>query len=238
MARPKKITENIIPIIDEYWLERCDRNPQKLKYAMIASYLEENGLSIKEYDLRRNKEVANYIRELKGSNQIAQSLDNDTVVFQSLDINDFLKRNNDIYSLRSALAERDAYYSDICDYAVDNIKKAQFVTKELKKSREVNSKNEKKIEQLHNTQNELLEENQKLKEKLETMLNVLKVHVYPEIANELLRRNRLLDGGDQIISPEGFKKVIQDQDSILLAIKKKEKNKTNFSVLNDLFDKI
>ncbi|SET73627.1 hypothetical protein [Lacrimispora sphenoides] len=238
MARPKKITENIIPIIDEYWLERCDRNPQKLKYAMIASYLEENGLSIKEYDLRRNKEVANYIKELKGSNQIVQSLDNNTVVFQSLDINDFLKRNNDIYSLRSALAERDAYYSDICDYAVDNIKKAQFATKELKKSREINSKNEKKIEQLHNTQNELLEENQKFKKKLETMLNVLKVHVYPEIANELLRKNRLLDGGDQIISPKGFKNVIQDQDSILMAIKKNEENKTNFSVLNDLFDKI
>lgn len=70
------------------------------------------------------------------------------------------------------------------------------------------------------------------------MLNVLKVHVYPEIANELLRKNRLLDGGDQIISPEGFKNVIQDQDSILLAIKKKEENKTKFSALNDLFDKI
>lgn len=70
------------------------------------------------------------------------------------------------------------------------------------------------------------------------MLNVLKVHVYPEIANELLRKNRLLDGGDQIISPKGFKNVIQDQDSILMAIKKNEENKTNFSVLNDLFDKI
>ncbi len=238
MARPKKINENILPIIDEYWIERCDRNPQKLKYAMIASYLEEKGLSIKEYDLRRNKEVANYIKELKGSNQISQSLDNNTIVFQSLDINDFLKRNNDIYSLRSALVERDVYYSDICDYAFDNIKKAQSATKELKKSREVNSKNEEKIQQLHNTQNELIEENQKLKKKLETMLNVMKVHVYPEIANELLRKNRLLDGGDQIISPEGFKNVIQDQDSILLAIKKKEENKTNFSILNDLFDKI
>lgn len=31
---------------------------------MIASYLEEKGLSIKEYDLRRNMEVANYKSEI------------------------------------------------------------------------------------------------------------------------------------------------------------------------------
>ena len=238
MARPKKINEDIIPLIEEYWIERCDRNPKKLKYSMIASYLGEKGLPIKEYDLRRNKEVSSYVKKLKESIQFNKSLGDETVVFQSLDINEFLTNHNDIYSLRSALAERDDYYSDIYDYAVSNIKKAQFSTKELNKLRVLNKNNEKKIEQLHNENTQLFDANQKLKKQLTTMLNVLKIHVYPEIANELLRKNNLLSEGEQFISPDGFANVIKDEDSILTNIKKNEASKNNCSVLKDLFDKI
>lgn len=238
MARPRKNTEEIIPLINKYWIERCDKNPLRLKYSMIAAYFAEMGFNIKEYDLRRNVAIVNYIKSLKDGDHSEICSDNTEIVFSSLDIDAFLNRNNDIYRLRKALADRDAYYSDICDFAIEVKKQTEQVKAEVKILKHINDTDKENITELCNNQNRILKENHEMKKKLTSMIQILKVHVYPEIANELLRDNQILSGGERIISPEGIEHIIKDQDSIITAIKLHEKNKSDTSVLHQLFDKI
>jgi len=242
MARPKKIQEDIIPHIEAYWINICDKDPRKLKYALIAEYLNKQGLELKDYDIRRNKDVAERIEQLKQDclimSRSGDDIGGDVVVFQSLNVNDFLDKHKNIYKLRKALAERDAYYADICAEAVSGLRQKEALLKELKKVKQKNQVFEQMATQMQATEEKLIAENKQLKTKCNSLLHIVKTHVYPEIANELLRESKLLEGGETVISDSGRKEIINDQDSVLAHIRKKNSASPSANILTSLFDKI
>lgn len=225
-------------LIEEYWINVCDRDTKKLKYTMIAGYFKEKGVQVEAYDIRRNSEAVEYIERLKKGQLISLQPGDTTIIFQNLDINNFLDKNNNIYKLRKALAERDVYYADICKEAVICLQQKKSLEKMLKKLKKEKQDIEQSVTRLKTVEECLREENKILKTKYNNMINILKTYVYPEIANELLKESKLLEGGETIISDSGKKEILEDQSSLLAYIRKQDKVDASSTILTDLFNKI
>lgn len=238
MARPKKTNIEMKNLIEEYWINVCDRDTKKLKYTMIANYFKGKGVEVEAYDLRRNPEAVEYIEHLKQGELIALQPSETTIIFQALDVNDFLEKNNNIYKLRKALAEKDIYYANICYEAVICLQQKESLEKMLKKLKKEKQDIEQSVTRLQTAEECLREENKMQKAKCNNMMKILKTYVYPEIANELLRENKFLEGGETIISDSGKKEFLEDQSSLLAYIRKQDKVDAKSTILTDLFNKI
>lgn len=238
MARPKKTNIEIKELIEEYWINICDRNITKLKYTMIANYCKKRGIKIEAYDIRRSPEAIEYIESLKQEQFARFPTGETTIIFQTLDVNKFLEKYNDKYKLRKALSERDAYYADICNGAVAHLQQKDAMEKRLKRLKGEKKEIEESVTRLQAVEECLHKENKMLKEQCNQMMNILKTNVYPEIANELLRESKLLERGETIISDNGKTEILGDQDHLLTCIKKQNKVNSSSNILTDLFSKI
>lgn len=236
MARQKKIqTEELISNINDFF-HAHNKDCKKLKYTTIAAYLNNKGINIKEYDIRRNQEAVNHIKELSKINSMNSI--SSAVVFKTLDIDAFIKKNSTTQSLKKALTLRDNYYSDMCTSVNRMIQlyhelEQKYISLELKYEKEIHEYNHFKSDY-----DDILHENNKLKEENTLIKNLLKDNVYPEIANELLRETGLLQGGNSIISEDGKKNIIKAETSFVEVINKNDKLRSTNSVIQGLFDKI
>ena len=236
MPRNKKIsTEELLSLIDNYFLT-MHKDITSLKYSKISLYLKKQGHKVEEYDIRRNVEVVNHLSNLRSSEE--NIIFNNIVVFKNIDVDDFLIKNNSISELKKALTNRDNYYEKVCSSATIIIEQ----NKELKEKNIKISKENEQLRQendllIHQLKNEK-KKNRELCISVKLLKNLMKTNVYPEIANELLRENGLLEGGEDIISEEGKEKILSDTDSIINTIKNTEKMKSQNTIIQGLFDKI
>lgn len=243
MARPKKIqSETLIKLIHQYYQDN-DKNPKLLRYSDIAGYLQQSGYDIKEYDIRRNKEVSTFIKQLIENTSLQYQI-NKVFVFKNLDVDEFIKKNSSLPALKKALVERDCYYHKLYE-AVCNFNNEHTALKNkilnleheisllIQENTHINAQKVSYIDSLHN-----------LKTENKMLRNILKTNVYPEIANKLLKEQGLIKGGDEIISAESHKQLISDSTSIISAIQNNESvrekpiKSEHGSVVQTLFDQI
>lgn len=200
MARPRKMTtEQMISVVDSYYLTRAEGNEKRLKCSLIAAYAVELGYSAEGYDFARNVEVREHLESMKDrmSAQVEHQVHgkNDTV-YKSLDIAGFIRCNKEYTQLVKALTELDTYWARVYGQAEMAAAQNRALMKEksgyestLKESIVIQEELKAENTELSGRNNKLVVENRYLRKMLRTYL-------YPAVANEILVKERVLKETD------------------------------------------
>jgi len=206
MARPRKMTtEQMISVVDSYYLTRADGNEKRLKCSLIAAYAVELGYSAEGYDFARNVEVREHMEKMKGliTTQVEHQVygENDTV-YKSLDITGFIRSNKEHTQLVKALTELDAYWARVYGQAEMAAAQNRALMKEksgfestLKESTVLQEGLKAEKAELSGQNNKLVIENRYLRKMIRTYL-------YPAVANEILVRENALKESDTMVTEE------------------------------------
>lgn len=207
MARPKKVTtDDMLKIIDAYYESHGDAS--KLKYSLLAQYAASVGIYAKEYDFRRDDAVRERVKELQASATIGTHGEAKPLAYKNLDVDAFINRNLTRETLRSALTELDDYWRGVYDNAATLSAKCAALSREALAHSEAarNLKGENAVVtselQANNRRiNELSAENRYLRK-------MLKTHLYPAIANEILYEEGVLKQTDTEVTLTAMKELV------------------------------
>lgn len=229
MARKTKIdTDTLISLVGQFYAEKCDNNPAALKIPAIGDYIRSQGYDVADYLIRRNQEVRDYITRLQNNSE--ETYINSVSVYRDMDIVAFVEKNNTPSKLIKAIKERENYYREVTTsaaYCFQENKKLQRrlhdMEKRIKELESSMTKDESTYYETSRLCKELKEENAQLR-------NIVDTYVYPEIANELLKKQGLLKTTAGIVDVEKVEESIISSDTDVSQIKN--------SILKGLFDKV
>ena len=229
MGRRKQITDDeLITLIDRYYIEHCEENTRLLKTSLICDYIRANGYpNYKEYIFRRSAVATEHI------NKIISSKDSDDIamvsVYKTIDADEFIAHNHSPSAMKKSLVSLDAYYRKISN-------KATKIFDENKELKGLLCKAEIRIKELEtglkSSQEDLF--NAKSSIKALTVENasykkIIDTYVYPEVANELLKQSGLLKNTGDVIKAEAMDTEIVRADTPV---------KSESNIIQGLFDRI
>ena len=201
MARPRSFTEDeLIALINEYYLEYPNR---MIKTSDLERYARTHGHpNFKAYSIRRCAKAKQYIDQTNDNNQA--TLETTIVTWRQLDVDAFLNLNRSRSDLKNALIQRDNYYGEVCRSAGEFLRdKERLEAKITRMNSEINNlKNTNKI-------------NRYSQEMLSKMKKVLDTYVYPDIANEILKKEGLDSLFSLYVNPESVESELITPESIL-----------------------
>lgn len=229
MARPKKMEdEDMLALVQKFYIEKCRSNPAKLKIPAIGNYIRSLGYDIDDFLIRKNRIVREYIDSTK--NTQVQTAVTRVAAHRDIDVDAFLAHNSSPQALRKALIDRDNYYGVIADSAVLIFKENETLGKKISELTKRVEELEERSMTAETSVAELSVENRGLKTMNRAYRKIIDTYVYPEIANELLKKEGiLLNTGEYVDPVKTEEKVIRADDDI--------KDITN-SVVKDLYDRI
>lgn len=229
MARSKKMEdEDMLALVQKFYIEKCRSNPAKLKIPAIGNYIRSLGYDIDDFLIRKNKIVREYIDSTKNT-QVKTAVTR-VAAHRDIDVDAFLAHNSSPQALRKALIDRDNYYGVIADSAVIIFKENETLGKKISELAKRVEELEERSMTAETSVAELSVENRGLKTMNRAYRKIIDTYVYPEIANELLKKEGiLLNTGEYVDPVKTEEKVIRADDDI--------KDITN-SVVKDLYDRI
>lgn len=229
MARSKKMEdEDMLALVQKFYIEKCRSNPAKLKIPAIGNYIRSLGYDIDDFLIRKNKIVREYIDSTKNT-QVKTAVTR-VAAHRDIDVDAFLAHNSSPQALRKALIDRDNYYGVIADSAVLIFKENETLGKKISELTKRVEELEERSMTAETSVAELSVENRGLKTMNRAYRKIIDTYVYPEIANELLKKEGiLLNTGEYVDPVKTEEKVIRADDDI--------KDITN-SVVKDLYDRI
>ncbi len=193
MARPQKMTnEQMIQIVESYYLARCDGNEKLMKCSLIAKYAQLLGYSAEGYDFRRNLEVREHIERLKMFAETSLEVyctkyQPPPTAYKVLDVEGFIRNNASDERLAYALRELDAYWQKIFEYSRHAKSNIEDLMKE-KASQDVTIREkDAELMRLADAKSELSAQNGKLLIENRYLRKMLRTYLYPAVADELLR---------------------------------------------------
>lgn len=229
MGRKKIIgDEDLLRLIDEYYETVCVRDGKRLKLPEICTFIRGNGYpEYQDYILRRNKPAVAHIEALRSSgDEMGASF---LSAYKTLDVESFLTRNSGRKALTKALTELDRYYEAVSSRAVEVFQK----NKKLEGKNSENMAELKKLSsRIADLENQIADQSEKLrdmKQENAAYKKVVDTYIYPEIANELLKKSGFLQNTQGIIKEEVLESEIIHSDTVV-------KSKSN--VIQGLFDSI
>jgi len=196
MARPRKMTtEQMISVVDSYYLVHANGNEKRMKCSLIAAYAVELGYQAQGYDFARNPEVREHIERIKCVAEIDADVGIHThVSYKSLDVAEFIRCNKNKIDLVKALSELDSYWKKIYEHSSvlrAKNKKLTQINAELEISVQ---KLKTDIEKLNYEKTDISKKNSKIIAENRYLRKVLKKYLYPAVANEiLLEENAIKD---------------------------------------------
>jgi len=210
MARPRKMTTGMmLEIIDEFFDEEAIGDTALLKCSLIAEYAARAGHSAAAYDFRRNEKVRNRIEELKNINGMSSGTK--PMVYKNLNVTEFLNSNCNVEQRKKALTELDAYWNDVFEYAnaINSKNKELIRTKKLlnKKADDLTSQADSlttKLRDISAEKKRLMVENRYLR-------SMLKTHLYPAVANEILKSEQLHIKEEQTVPKQTIERMIESE---------------------------
>lgn len=198
MARTKKITtEQLIGLIDNY---AFDYPREKIKIPALSNYICKKGFDVAAYLIRRDGVAREYIDKLNAQDN--NEMQRNVVTYHQLDLEKFISTNGTREKMKTALAQRDTYYASIASCAA----KAFAENKDLKASieyyRKANEELKTKLEEkAQKTENKAIRKREAVIRGLKKLLDD---YVYPEVANQLLVKEGLLQTVSEIIDKESL----------------------------------
>uniref|UniRef100_UPI0022E22991 hypothetical protein n=1 Tax=Holdemanella porci TaxID=2652276 RepID=UPI0022E22991 len=160
MARPRSFTEDeLIALINEYYLEYPNR---MIKTSDLERYARTHGHpNFKAYSIRRCAKAKQYIDQINANNQV--TLETTIVTWRQLDVDAFLNLNRSRSDLKNALLEAKITRMNS---EINNLKN------QVAELEQMNTKRINRYSQVM----------------LSKMKKVLDTYVYPDIANEILKK--------------------------------------------------
>lgn len=192
MARRKHIEDvEIIEHFEKYLQEECSNNVSLFKIPRFGDYLRKNGFpSVADTTLRRNTSFREVLAERKAKYDEEEEY-RTVITYKTIDVDSFMATNRTPNAIRTGLSELNLYYKKVAEAALE------FKNENVKLQDE-NEELKEQIQQLlqKETSRKALEtENIKLRA-------LIKSSVYPEIANELLKEEGILQSEQQVITDE------------------------------------
>jgi len=189
MARPRKAeTSDMLRVVDSFYGTHGDVS--KLKFKSLEAHAASLGIDAKEYDFRRDDAVRMRIAEI---NEMRETFGL-SLAYKTLDADALIYANPTRASLKAALVDLDRSWREVYERAVSlSSENTVLLSKNHAAMRDADAMRAeiaslKDIANDHNRQSAvLLTENRYLKSALETWL-------YPEVANEILRREGVIEG--------------------------------------------
>ena len=210
MARPRSFTEDeLIALINEYYLEYPNR---MIKTSDLERYAKTHGRpNFKAYSIRRCPKAKQYIDQINANNQV--TLETTIVTWRQLDVDAFLNLNRSRSDLKNALIQRDNYYGEVCRSAGEFLRdKKQLEVKITRMNSEINNlKNQ--IAELEQMNTKRI--NRYSQVMLSKMKKVLDTYVYPDIANEILKKEGLGSLFGLYVNPESVESEMITPESVL-----------------------
>lgn len=205
MARPKKATTSVMLQLVESYFESTG-NPDKLKCSHLEEYAASTGLDLKAYDFRRDAAVRQRMDELRDLYLLHS--ESGAIAYKNLDVDALLGRCRTKTMLRNSLFELDETWRRIYDRAVELFKKNEALkatteqsAKEFERLLSDNAVLSEQVKRLNKSNKEAVQENRYLKK-------MLKMHLYPAIANEILLRENVLERVDTEVSQSAMEKMV------------------------------
>lgn len=203
MARRKHIEDvEIIEHFEKYLQEECSNNVSLFKIPRFGDYLRKNGFpSVADTTLRRNTSFREVLAERKAKYDEEEEY-RTVITYKTIDVDSFMATNRTPKAIRTGLSELNLYYKKVAEAALE------FKNENVKLQDE-NEELKEQIQQLlqKETSRKALEtENIKLRA-------LIKSSVYPEIANELLKEEGILQSEQQVITDEFMVNNILTADS-------------------------
>lgn len=203
MARRKHIEDvEIIEHFEKYLQEECSNNVSLFKIPRFGDYLRKNGFpSVADTTLRRNTSFREVLAERKAKYDEEEEY-RTVITYKTIDLDSFMATNRTPNAIRTGLSELNLYYKKVAEAALE------FKNENVKLQDE-NEELKEQIQQLlqKETSRKALEtENIKLRA-------LIKSSVYPEIANELLKEEGILQSEQQVITDEFMVNNILTADS-------------------------
>lgn len=203
MARRKHIEDvEIIEHFEKYLQEECSNNVSLFKIPRFGDYLRKNGFpSVADTTLRRNTSFREVLAERKAKYDEEEEY-RTVITYKTIDVDSFMATNRTPNAIRTGLSELNLYYKKVAEAALE------FKNENVKLQDE-NEELKEQIQQLlqKETSRKALEtENIKLRA-------LIKSSVYPEIANELLKEEGILQSEQQVITDEFMVNNILTADS-------------------------
>jgi len=191
MARPRKMTtEQMIEVVDSYYLTCCDGNEKLMKCSLIAEYAAELGFTAQGYDFRRNMEVREHIERIKvfaETSKEVYGVKYQHSAYKNLDVDGFLRNNGSGDRLVSALRELDAYWQRICEYSEQTAKQNRTLMKEKADMETPLRELEIELTGLNADNSELSAANNKLLVENRYLRKMLRTYLYPAVADQILK---------------------------------------------------
>lgn len=229
MPRKVKIeSKTLISLIDQFYAEKCEGHPDRLKIPQIGAYIRSKGYDVADYLIRRNEDAKAYIEKLQ---KTTEEIHVHTVaVYRDLDIENFLMKNSTKEKLRIAIRERENYYREITHSASYSFKENKRLERQISDLKSQITELEEQLEKA-TAQNECLEsQNRNYKIANQKLHEIIDTYVYPEIANELLKRDGLLKNTAEVVAPESLEKQLVTAETDIPQIKN--------NIVKGLFDSI
>ena len=229
MARPRLFTEDeLIALINEYYLEYPNR---MVKTSDLERYANAHGHpEFKSYSIRRCPKAKQYIDQINASNQV--TLETTIVTWRQLDVDAFLNLNRSRNDLKNALIQRDNYYGEVCRSAGEFLRDKEHLEDKIRRMKsEINNLKNQVAELEQMNTNKI---NRYSQEMLSKMKKVLDTYVYPDIANEILKKEGLDSLFSLYVNPESVESEMITPESVLEI----SSNQTTTSDEDDTVDSI
>ena len=204
MARRKHIEDvEIIEHFEKYLQEECSNNVTLFKIPRFGDYLRKNGFpSVADTTLRRNTGFREVLAERKAKYDEEEEEYRTVITYKTIDVDSFMTTNRTPNAIRTGLSELNLYYKKVAEAALEfknENEKLQDENEELKEHMQ-------QLLQKETSRKALETENIKLRA-------LIKSSVYPEIANELLKEEGILQSEQQVITYEFMANNILTADS-------------------------
>ena len=211
MARPRSFTEDeLIALINEYYLEYPNR---MIKTSDLERYARTHGHpNFKAYSIRRCAKAKQYIDQINASNQV--TLETTIITWKQLDVDAFLNLNRSRSDLKNALIQRDNYYGEVCRSAGEFLNERKRLEDKITRLKsEINDLKNQVTELKQMRTNQINRYSQVM---LSKMKRVLDTYVYPDIANEILKKEGLDSLFSLYVNPDSVESEMITPESELV----------------------
>lgn len=208
MGRPKKISsEEMVKLLEAYYESDGCGDPVRLKFSKLEKYAAGQGVNVKAYDFKRDAKVRQRIRELEQEHEVLLEQQMDTA-YKTLDIEGILKRCRTVDDIVAALQGMDDYWKKTCEHASSVLNRdKKFMSEKAayeSRIRELERELEESREEVQGAQSD----SRRYEQENIYLRRMLKTHLYPALANELLRGSNLPVPENTSVRPESFEKLI------------------------------
>ena len=208
MGRPKKTDSGmLVQLVEEFYETEAKGNPSRLKYTDMAAFAKDKGYAIEAYDLRRDENVRRKLEELKALHDQGEA-EQLVSAYRNLDVDALLRHAGGIEDLKSSIRSLDAYWRRIYDESISVKRENERLSQNIENRQEV-QKLRNEVEALSSKQVELQGENRRLAAENAYLKRVLRSSLYPAVAQELLRQDKLPVPDNHTVRPDALPMLIE-----------------------------